>query len=476
MINLADVTNLELVEVAELIRTRALSSVELTEAILDRIDRYDPVLKSHATVMADQAHSAATTADREIARGRYRGPLHGVPVAVKDLAYTADAPTGSGGTIHAGYMAGYDATVVARLRAAGAVLTGKLTMTEGAFTDHHDRLRTPINPWGADTWTGTSSSGSGVATAAGLTFGSLGSDTGGSIRFPSAMNGVTGVKPTWGRVSRYGIVHLAPSLDHIGPIARSAADCAVMLGAIAGADVNDPTASQRPVPDYVNDLRLRRVPRVGVNHELFATFDLATQEVLRATVARMEALGWSVMEVPLPDLRSVAADFTPLCSVETAAAHVDTYPERAEEYGAALAKLIDQGRAMSAIDYQVVLERRRAFTGQMEHVFEGVDLLLMPGMGAASPTNEWMSTFGADPDLFSSVVAPTAPFDICGVPTVTMPAGFTDRGTPIAVQLVAGAFEEGLMLQAAHALQQVTDFHRVHPDLEKLLASTAVTA
>ena len=245
---------LSLTDVACKVRSRAISSVEVTQHMIERIDRLDGELRSYATVIADVALAQAREADAEIADGRGRGPLHGVPIGIKDLCATRDAPTHVGSIALRNWNPGIDATVVARLRTAGAVLLGKLQMTEGAFGDHHPDIAPPVNPWGADYWTGVSSSGSGVATAAGLCFGSLGTDTGGSIRFPSHCGSVTGIKPTWGRVSRAGAFALSDSLDHIGPMTRSAADAAVMLGIIAGRDPKDPTSLAAPVPDYLADL------------------------------------------------------------------------------------------------------------------------------------------------------------------------------------------------------------------------------
>ncbi|MBY4130191.1 amidase [Rhodococcus fascians] len=466
MIEHDDIAYLELTEVAELIRSRQVTSVEVTEAVLTRIAEVDPSLQSYAHVSTDSALAAAENADEDLAHGRYRGPLHGVPVAVKDLCYTVDAPTASGSTIHAGFTSSYDATVVSRLRAAGAVLTGKLAMTEGAYTSHHPDLPVPVNPWDSQTWSGVSSSGSGVATAAGLCFGSLGSDTGGSIRLPSSMNGVTGLKPTWGRVSRYGITELAASLDHIGPMARSAKDCAALLGVIAGYDMNDPTSSLTPVPDYLTKVQtVTAPPRIGIDRSLLQHFDAATQSMLVDVTEVLASLGWTVSEIDTPDLPSNASDFAALCGVETAHAHKATYPSRASEYGPALADLIESGLRMTAVEFQHLQENRRAFTGRLRRVFNEVDLLLMPGIGFASPTLETMDTLGSNAELLAALLVPTAPFDHAGVPTVTLPGGFTSRGTPLGFQFVAADFNEQLALQAAYAFQSVTDFHRVHPSL-----------
>jgi amidase len=243
-----------LLEAASAIRSKKVSPVELTRSMLDRIAKLDPALLAYATVTPELALTQAAAAEAEIAAGSYRGPLHGVPIAVKDIFNTAGVVTAAGMTIYADNVPDQDATVVRRLRDAGAVLLGKLQNTEGAFVNHHPKITPPRNPWNADYYAGASSSGSGVATAAGLCFGSLGSDTGGSIRFPSAANGITGLKPTWGRVSRYGVFALAETSDHIGPMTRSAADAGAMLGVIAGRDCNDPTTLLAPVPNYLAEL------------------------------------------------------------------------------------------------------------------------------------------------------------------------------------------------------------------------------
>src|SRR5581483_9008031 len=275
-------------EGADRLARREPSPVELTRAMLDRIAALDPKLHAYATVTTEVALEQAKAAEAEIARGERRGPLHGVPIAVKDLCYTCGIPTAAGMPIHAGFLPEHDATVVTRLREAGAVLLGKLQLTEGAMADHHPDVTPPVNPWNASHWAGASSSGSGVATAAGLCFASLGSDTGGSIRFPSAMNGVTGIKPTWGRVSRHGIFPLGPTLDHVGPMARSAEDAAIVLGAIAGADASDPTALAAPVPDYLALAPEVRGVRIGVDDASFARVAPEVEGAVRGAVRELE--------------------------------------------------------------------------------------------------------------------------------------------------------------------------------------------
>lgn len=454
---------LELTEVAELIRTRQITSAEVTRDVLERVEALQPRLKAYATVMAESALAEAARADEEISRGRYRGPLHGVPIAVKDLAHTHDAPTGAGTTIHEHFRPDADATVVARLRAAGAVLCGKLRMTEGAFTSHHPDLPVPVNPWDPGTWAGSSSSGSGVAAAAGLAFATLGSDTGGSIRLPSAQNGVTGLKPTWGRVSRHGIFALAPSLDHVGPMCRSAADAAAVLSVIAGRDENDPTSSSKPVPVYEQRLHLETPPVIGVDRKLSELFDEETRGMLDATESTLRDLGWTVVEVETPGFPAAAADWQALCAVETAQAHMADYPQRKDEYGPELAALIEQGMSTNVLDYQTLMERRRAFTGQMERLMRDVDALLLPGSGSASPSLDDIAGLGVDSGVLDRIIIPTAPVDSCGFPSLTMPAGMTERGTPLGIQFVGAPFEEEHILAAGHAFQQHTDHHRQHP-------------
>ena len=458
---------LELLDVGRRIQSRELSSLEVTRSQLSRIEALDPVLKSYATLMVDQATAAARAADAEIGAGQRRGPLHGVPIAVKDLCWTQGVATAAGMTIHRDFVPGEDATVVRKLRNAGAVILGKLQLTEGAYADHHPKISPPVNPWSAAHWPGASSSGSGVATAAGLCFGSLGSDTGGSIRFPSAANGVTGLKPTWGRVSRYGVFELAATLDHIGPMARSAADAAALLGAIAGADPNDPTASQEPVPNYLAGIKRGLAGlRVGVDPGWNSVgVDAPTREALAAMLAVVRELGGDVREVRFPDPEAMITDWFPLCGVETAVAHEATYPSRKSDYGPGLAGLIDLGLAQSGVDYQKIVLRRKAFTGRVARLFEDIDLLLIPTTGVASPTLAQMSRLTEDPELISALLRFTCPFDMTGSPTITLPSGFTAAGTPIACQFVARHFEEDLLARAGWAFQQATDWHKRHPPL-----------
>ncbi len=456
----------ELVEVASRIHSKEVSPVEVTHAQLARIRSLDGQLRSYALVMEEQALAQARHAEAEITRGDIRGPLHGVPIAVKDLCWTKGIPTAAGMAIHRDFRPDQDATVVRKLSEAGAVILGKLQLTEGAYADHHPSIPPPVSPWNPDTWVGSSSSGSGVATAAGLCYGSLGSDTGGSIRFPSAASGLTGLKPTWGRVSRYGVFELAATLDHIGPMTRSAADCAAMLGVIAGADPADPTASLDPVPNYAAGLEQGISGlRIGVDPAFNATADAVMQKATEDALKVVAGLGGDIRQVMLPDVRQMVEDWFPLCGVETAVAHEATYPARKDEYGPGLAGLIELGRAQSGMDYQRIVLRRLDFTGRLRALFQDIDLLVVPSQGFASPTVARMATLGESPDLIAALLRPTCPFDMSGSPTITLPCGLSERGTPVGFQFVSRHLEEALLLRAGHAFQQATDWHRRHPAL-----------
>ena len=458
---------LELTQIAQLLQSRKLSPVELTQAMLARIDALDRRLHAYALVTPELALEQARKAEREIMGQIYRGPLHGVPIALKDLCWTKGIPTAAGMPIHRDFKPTQDGTVVKRLYDAGAVCLGKLQLTEGAFADHHPSITPPVNPWHRDHWSGASSSGSGVAAAAGMAFATLGSDTGGSIRFPSAACGTTGLKPTWGRVSRYGAFELAASLDHLGPMCRSAADAGCVLGVIAGADENDPTALQASVPDYLreSERELRNV-RIGLDERyVFNDIDGTMTQTVRDAIAVLRALGAQIKPVQFPDASAVVNDWAANCAVETAVAHEATYPSRRAEYGPGLAGLLDSVREFSAADYQKILLRRSNFAGRLAALFETIDLLVVPAQFIASPTTKQMETLGRDPRALHALLRFTAPFSMSGSPTITLTSGFTTAGTPVAFQLVSRHLEESLLVRAGRAYQRETNWHRKHPQL-----------
>jgi amidase len=457
----------ELVEIGRLIQKRELSSVAATQSQLNRIAQLDGQLKSYTYVMATSALEQAEAADLEIAAGKVRGPLHGVPIAVKDLCWTKDAPTAAGMKIYRDNRPKEDATVVVKLKEAGAIILGKLQLTEGAYADHHPEIGPRRNPWDARLWSGASSSGSGVATAAGLCYGSLESDTGGSIRFPSAANAVTGLKPTWGRVSRYGVFELAATLDHIAPMARCAVDCGAMLGAIAGADPNDPTAVLEQVPDYLAGLSgSLQGTRIGVDPRWTSEgVDAASTRVFQDALRVAADLGAKIHEIAFPDPTNMIIDWFPLCGVETAVAHEATYPARKSDYGPALAGLIELGLQQSGTDYQKIVLRREAFRGSVRALFEKVDLLAVPAQTFAAPTLAKMATLGENPELITGLLRFSCAFDMTGSPSITLPGGFAEGSGPVAFQFIGRHSDEARLVAAGDAYQRVTDWHRRHPPL-----------
>ncbi|MDB5392603.1 MAG: hypothetical protein JWM91_109 [Rhodospirillales bacterium] len=453
-----------LLELSGELKRGAISSMEVTAAQLERIAKVDGVYQSYVTVMADRAMAQAEQADTEIARGQWRGPLHGVPIALKDLCFTKMAPTTAGMSIYKDRVPDYDATVVERLDQAGAVTLGKLKMTEGAGGSHHPTVSAPRNPWNTDYWPGVSSSGSGVATAAGLCFGSLGSDTGGSIRFPSSACGITGIKPTWGRVSRYGIFTLADSLDHVGPMARSVGDAAAILGMIAGSDPRDPTALNAPVPDYLSGLAggIRGL-RIGIDRSFAG--DGSDDEVMAALSEAervLVALGAMIKPVNFPSVDSLIGSWMPIVGLEIADAHRETYPARAAEYGA-LGGMIEMGLAATPLAIAQAGRVRREFCGRVDALWDDIDLLLVPALPMTVPTAAQMETLNQDFGHMTRLVRFTIPFDLTGSPTISLPCGFSRNGLPLGVQLVGRHLSEPLLCQAGHAFQQISDWHTHHP-------------
>lgn len=452
-------------EISDLFRRGELLPSEVTEAILNRIAKLDGEFHGYALVLAERAMAQAKSLDGEIAKGVWRGPLHGVPIGLKDLCYTTFAPTAGGTTIHAKFVPSFNATIVDRLERAGAVTLGKLKMTEGAYTSHHPGDQAPLNPWNTNYWVGSSSSGSGVATSAGLCYGSIGSDTGGSIRFPSATCGLTGIKPTWGRVSRHGVFPLADSLDHVGPMCRSAVDAAAMLGIIAGADANDPTALQAPVPNYLSGIAggIRGL-KIGVDRKY--TQDGIDPQVVAALLQAertLADLGADIREVQFPSYEKLVSLWIPMCSVETAQAHLETYPSRKSEYGPDLAQLIEQGKSMTGVDIAAIHHERLKFSGSLAAMFGDIDLLLIPTMPVPIPTLTKMGEYGADPNVLLSILRFTAVFDFSGNPTLTLPMGMASDQMPLSMQLVGPHLSEDVLVRAGYAFQSVTDWHTRRP-------------
>jgi amidase len=459
---------LSLQELSNQLQAGRISSAEVTRATLDRI-RAQSKLNTYITVTDEAATRAAANADKELRAGRSRGPLHGVPIGVKDLCFTKGVRTTCASGVLRDWIPNESATVIERLEAAGAIIVGKLHMTEFASVWYHAEFPAPKNPWGDDLWPGASSSGSGAATAAGLCYGSLGSDTGGSIRLPSAANGIVGLKPTWGRVSRHGVFPLAESLDHIGPMTRTVTDAALMLAAIAGYDFRDQTSLTTPVENYaatvedgVSGLR------IGLD-ETFITKG-ASAEVSAAVIDAvriLERLGARIVKVNLPAIAPVLATAMDLLSAETATSHESMYPSKAEQYGAGFRSLLDVGVQVRGQDYAKGLMERMCFTNQGQNLFDQIDIFACPSMSYASlPAN------AVPPDARSLDLANeegpvrfTMPFNLSGNPTLSLPCGKSPSGPPPSLQLIGRLLGEATILRAGRSFERATEWNQQRPPI-----------
>jgi amidase len=454
-------------ELSGLIKNREISPVEVTEAQLARIEAHDGKLKSYATVMADQAMAEAREAEAEIAEGKYRGPLHGVPVAVKDLCYTTGIRTMGGLAVLENHVPDFDATVVTRFKEAGAVMLGKLNLTEGAMAGYNPKGQVPQNPWREDHWPGASSSGSGAATAAGLAYATLGSDTGGSIRHPAAVCGTVGLKPTWGRVSRHGVLDLAQSLDHVGPLTRSAADAGIVMQAISGLDPNDPTTLVEPVPDMLGGMEAGARGLVIGWDPRYGSEDLAPDfaAAIAASVEVMRDLGAEIVEVEMPKrLREYMAAWPTLCAAEARDAHREFYPDRSAEYGPWFREWLSRGSDFSAADYSAAQALRHACNGELAVTMRGVDMLACPSTPRAAYPFTSEQAYGPIPknrDPWDSRF--TVPMDFAGIPTISLPCGLNDDGLPLSLQFAGHRLSEPLLVRAGVAYESATDFHELHP-------------
>ncbi len=460
-------------ELARLVATRAVSPVEVVQAHLDRVAALDGKLRSYITVMGDSALLAAKAAEAAVMARESLGALHGVPIGLKDLYYTKGVRTTGGSRILADWVPTEDGTVVTRLVAAGAIVLGKLNMHEFAYGPEGLNVHygTPWNPWDRATHRicGGSSSGSGAAVAAGLCPGALGSDTGGSIRIPSSLCGLTGIKPTYGRVSRAGALPLAWSLDHVGPMCRSAADCALMLGAMAGYDPRDPSTSVLPVPDYSAALTGQvQGLRIGLLRRFFLESAGAPQrQAVEQAVETLVGLGASVRDVTLEQMKYAAAASAAVISAEAYAYHEDWLKTRAAEYGPDVRERLLVGAFVSGADYLKGQRVRRLIRDEVDQVLGGLDVLIAPTLPIAAPP---VGTREADIDGRAQPVRPslvryTRPFNVSGHPAASVPCGFTADGLPIGMQVIGRSFDEATVFRVADAYQRVTDWHTRRPPL-----------
>ena len=461
-----------LVAVAKAIAGKKLSSREVTRSCLDRIAQWQPKLNAFMAIEADAALAAADAADAALAKGNSVGVLHGVPLAHKDMYYEAGKVVTCGSLIRRDFVPKTTATALQRLKDAGTVRLGSLQMVEFAFgpTGHNVHYGAVHNPWNFDHVTGGSSSGSGAAVGARLTFAALGSDTGGSIRMPAHFCGVTGLKTTVGRVSRAGAMPLSQSLDTVGPLAQTAEDCALLLGLMAGADPEDATASTLLVPDYMAATKgsLKGL-KIGVPSAFYVDdLDAEVARVLDETIAVVKRGGAEIVQVELPDQRQLSGACQLVLAAEAAAFHKRWMIERPQDYGAQVLMRLQNGLAIPAVTYLEAMRWRGPALAAYLAAVSGTDAVLAPVMPVPAPTiaeSDVGNSDGAEA-VIQRMTRFTRPVNYLGLPSLAIPSGFTKSGLPVGMQLIGRAFDEAMLLRIGAAFQRATDFHTRIPEFK----------
>ena len=459
-------------ELASLIKSREVSPIEATEAYLERIPKIDSQLNSFITVTADRAFADARQAEQEIVAGKYRGPMHGIPIAIKDQVYTKGILTTGGSTLLKTFVPDEDATVMSKLDDAGAVLLGKLNMSEFAMGDAFEHpYGRPHNPWDLSRNPGTSSSGSGAATAAFLCATSLGEDTGGSIRGPASFCGLVGIRPSWGRVSRHGVLGASWSMDQVGPISRTVSDCAITLAAIAGHDPKDGHTWDVPVPDYLTALQNGiNGLKVGVITERVegTSVDFEVSELVLKAVAQLGELGSSIQKVEIPLIAQSAAISTAVTYGDVSGVHKDGIENNLHEYDYNVQLRLLTGAILPAQAHQKAVRLRHMLRKQILDALQQVDVLVMPTSSIpASPIPEkaGVESKQAFLEMLGGRRSFTAPFNLASVPALSINCGFTSDGLPVGFQIAGKPFDESIVLRVAYAYEQATNWNDRRPPI-----------
>ncbi|TMJ60001.1 MAG: amidase [Alphaproteobacteria bacterium] len=460
---------LSLTAVAQAIAKKQFSSREVTQSCLERIAKWQPRLNAFMAIEAEAALAAADIADAALAKGKSAGVLHGVPIAHKDMYYDAGRVVTCGSQIRRDFVATTTSTALQRLKDAGTIRLGSLQMAEFAYgpTGHNSHYGAVHNPFAVDHITGGSSSGSGAAVAARLTFAALGSDTGGSIRLPAHFCGVTGLKTTYGLISRAGAMPLSQSLDTVGPLARSAEDCALLLGLMAGADPEDPTTFAGPVPDYAAATRQPiKGLRIGVPSAFYVDdLDAEVAGILDETIAVFRREGADIVQVELPDQRQLTAACQLVLAVEAAAFHKRWLIERPQDYGPQVLMRLQNGLAIPGVSYLEAMRWRGSALAAHNAAVAGLDAVIAPVAPVAAPTIV-ESDIGNSPDaeaVIQRLTRFTRAINYLGVPSLAIPAGSTRRGLPVGMQLIGRSFDEAMLLRIGAAFQRATAFHERVP-------------
>jgi len=461
---------LSIQQTSEELRSGLITPTELLAETLERIDQLDSDIKAFVTVLRDQAYEEAEKAENEQRTGLFRSPLHGIPIAIKDLIAVKDVRMTAGSKVLADYVPQEDATVVEQLRRAGAVIVGKTNTHEFAYGTYTPPTR---NPWDLTRIAGGSSGGSAAALAAGMCPGAIGSDTGGSIRIPSACCGITGLKPTYGRVSTYGVIPLSRSLDHVGPMGRNAEDCAILFDAVARYDPRDPNSVSGPPGKASATLiggtegrgliSLQGI-RLGVPSESFVSpLDPEVRAAWRAALLVLQEEGAELVDVELQ--RPTMDTFRTIEMPEASLAHMERgwLTKRLDDYGEITRSRLLQGQTIPAVDYLRAQQQRRAFSSNLRSIMQGFNALVLPTIPMPAILIEQADTEilidGVTEKATVALLRLTMPFNLAGLPAISLPCGFSAGGLPIGLQIAGKPFEESMILRIAHAYQQLTDWH-----------------
>ena len=457
-------------ELASLIKSREISPVEATEAYLERIPQVDGKLNSYITVTSERAMADARQAEQEIVSGKYRGPMHGIPIGIKDQVYTKGILTTGGSTILKDFVPTEDATVVTKLNEAGAVLLGKLNMSEFAMGDAFEHpYRRPHNPWALSRNAGTYSSGSGAATAAFLCATSLGEDTGGSIRGPASFCGLVGIRPSWGRVSRHGVLGASWSMDQVGPISRTVSDCAITLAAIAGHDPKDGYTWDIPVPDYLADMSGGvQGLKIGVITERVEgdAVDPQVRDLVLKAIAQLGELGAVVSDIEIPLIAQSAAISTAVTYGDVSGVHREGIDQRLKEYDYNIQLRLLTGAILPAQAHQKAVRLRHMIRQQILDALDQVDVLVMPTSSIPAstlPEKAGVESKAAFMEMLGGRRSFTAPFNLANVPALSINCGFTSEDLPVGLQIAGKPFDESMVFRVAHAYEQATDWHTRRP-------------